>query len=308
MAGGLCRSADTRLSNRLALMLRLLSGGLAMLLLASALAGCQSFAGVGTGANSNPISPWPFDGRSVRTNLSPHLSALPSYTAVDDALSNAPVPGQYRVLRRRSSMPGGLQCAVGQALRLGKPGGGEQEGPSWPMHRPGAEHAAGLSCRQRTQQGRGGGYGSCSILWPRPRPTATSSIRALPESGHAEEELEQLRQSGLKMPSDQTTLRGRNSICSIAASSCNWRCAQMQRQVQQLCNFEADEMMPVWPEADLTVSVATIDVPAAIAEGLANRPDVVGLANAKRIAQCGYVASRPGGHAAIGSRIGHARW
>ena len=101
--------------------------------------------------------------------------------------------------------------------------------------------------------------------------------RSVAEMDRAMEHLDQLKQSGLKMPQDQTALRRQKLDLLDRRVQSQQAMRQMQGQVQQLCNFDADETTPVWPEADLTVSVASIDVPTAIAEGLANRADVGAL-------------------------------
>jgi hypothetical protein len=259
-------------------MLRLVSGGLAIWLLASALAGCaHRCAGVGAGTNSNPIAVWPSDLRTVRTNLSPDLSALPSYAAVDGALSKAPPPGQYRVLRAQE-----VQCLAACNAPLARLYDSESQAAANKKDRPGRctgqEQSKLLAYRAVNERNKAAGA-AMELFYLMAEAEANRDIlnQSVAESGHAEEELEQLRQSGLKMPSDQTTLRRQKLDLFDRRIQLQSAMRQMQGQVQQLCNFEADETMPVWPEADLTVSVATIDLPAAIAEGLANRADVGAL-------------------------------
>jgi hypothetical protein len=258
-------------------MLRLVSGGLAMLLFASALAGCaQRCANVQAG-NNNPIAPPPPELRTVRANLSPDLSALPSYEAVDGALSSAPMPSQYRVLRAEE-----VQCLAASNAPLAKLYDSESHAAANKTGRKGQRNAivqSKLLAYRAVNERNKAAAAAMELFYLMAEAEINRDIldRSVAEADRAAANLEQLKQSGLKMPEDQTALRRQELDLLDRRIQLQSGVRQMQGQAQQLCNFAADETTPIWPEADLTVTVAPIDVPAAIVEGLANRADVGAL-------------------------------
>ena len=165
-------------------MFRLRSAGLSLLLIALLLAGCaQKRACVnGTTCPCTEASP-AAEMRTARGSLSPDLSALASYDAVDRALSPPPTPGQYRVLAGRGSPVFGRRpCAARKPLRFG------ESRPCW--RQPAAITNAPRPCRagcwpsapSTNATRRRARRWNCSIRSPRPRPTAISWIGASTKS------------------------------------------------------------------------------------------------------------------------------
>lgn len=87
-------------------------------------------------------------------------------------------------------------------------------------------------------------------------------------------DLDQLKQSGLKMPLDRTALQRQKLDWLDQHIQVNATVARLQGQLQQLCGLDVDGDSPIWPEADLNVTVQPIDAQAAIADGLAHRADL----------------------------------
>jgi hypothetical protein len=101
--------------------------------------------------------------------------------------------------------------------------------------------------------------------------------RSIAEIDRAIGHLDQLKQSGLTIPMDRAVLERQKLEGFDRRVQLDAAPRQMQGQLQQLCGFEADPAVSIWPQADLTVTVAPLDVQAAISEGLANRADLGAL-------------------------------
>ncbi len=259
-------------------MSRSLSAGLAMLLVASALAGCaQRCACVDGGAKSTPVTPQPTELRIARTSLVPDLAALSSYQAVDRALNQPAAVSQYRVLRAEE-----VQCMAAASAPLAKLYDGESQAVANSTRRRDQRSAPAKSklLAYRAVDERNKAAGSAlQLFYSLAEAEANRDVLAqtVAESDRASADYDQLKHSGLKTPLDATAFRRQKLDCLDQLVQLRSAVYQAQGQLQQLCDLQADETMPIWPEADLTVSVAPIDVEAAIGLGLANRADVGAL-------------------------------
>lgn len=101
--------------------------------------------------------------------------------------------------------------------------------------------------------------------------------RSVAEADRAAAHLEELKQSGLKVPGDDTELARRKLDLLDQRIQLDAAVRRMQGQLQQLCGFEMDQTFPIWPKADLSVVVAPVDAEAAVCEGLANRADLAAI-------------------------------
>jgi outer membrane protein TolC len=277
LALGKTTTRDTRLANYQVPMIRLLCAGL--LLAASALAGCaQQGTCVTGGAGSNPMAaPQPTEMRAQRGSLSPDLSALGSYQAVDRALSPPPVSVQYRVLRAEE-----VQCLAAANAPLAKLYASESEAvlaDANPRNQQSASVQSKLMAYRAVDERNKAAGTALELYYSLAEAEANRDIlnRSIDELDRAVANLEQLKQSGLKIPPDRTALQRQKLDLLDRQIQLNSALQRMQGQLQQLCGFEADPATHIWPQADLTVTVVPLDVPAAISAGLTTRADLGAL-------------------------------
>ncbi len=259
-------------------MFRLVTTGL--LLAAALLAGCAQRRCTcmgGSGVGGNPVAPLPTEMRAERGSINPDLSALASYEAVDRALSPPPTPVQYRVLRAEE-----VQCLAAANAPLAKLYASESEAVLAGADRRSQSSAPTLSrlmtFRAIDQRNQTAGT-ALELFYSLAEAEANRDFldRSIAEVDRAAANLDQLKQSGLKIPVDRTSLQRQKLDWLDRRIQLHSALRQMRGQLQQLCGFDADETTPIWPEADLTVTVTLTDAQAAIVEGLANRADLGAL-------------------------------
>jgi hypothetical protein len=259
-------------------MFRFATAGL--LLVASALAGCaqQRCAGVAGGGSVGPVGQQPIEMQTERGSLRPDLAAVVSYAAVDQVLGQPTPLAQYRVLRAEE-----VQCLAAANAPLGKLYASESEAV---LANPGrcrkqqAAHTLSKLMTLRAIDERNKAAGSALELFYSLAETEASRDlldRSIEEVDRAAAYLDQLKQSGLKIPMDRTALERQKLDWIDRRIQLYSALRKMQGQLQQLCGFEADETTAIWPQADLTVAVLPSDLQAAIAVGLANRADLGAL-------------------------------
>jgi hypothetical protein len=271
-------------------MLRLLSASLWGLLLASLLAGCahrqcsSTASGLGTGptAPQGPNVPQPTATLTERGKIVADLSTLPSYEAVDQALSRPPKPLEYRVLTAgevqclaaANSPTARLLVAESEAVLSGGGGG--------ILHRA-AQCAAPmqsklLNIRAIDERNKAAAM-ALELFYSLTEAEANRDLleKSVAEVDHAAANLEQLKQSGLKIPTDRSALDRQKLDWLDRRIQLLSSIRQMQGQLQQLVGFNVDEIMPIWPEADLNVAVEPVDAAAAVTQGLVNRADIAAL-------------------------------
>jgi hypothetical protein len=262
-------------------MLRLVSTGL--LLAALTLAGCaQQCASVGSGSGgrgvqSSPVAPQPPEMRTGRGSFSPDLAALASYQAVDRALSRTPTPVQYRVLRAEE-----VQCLAAANAPLAKLYDSESQAVlagAGRRNQSSASVQSKLMTYHAIDERNKASGAALELFYSLAEAEAGRDIlnRSIDEVDRAVANLDQLKQSGLKIPLDRTSLQRQKLDWLDRQIQLNSTLVKMQGQLQQLCGFEADPNTPIWPQADLTVTLMPTDPQAAIGEGLANRADLGAL-------------------------------
>ena len=286
-------------------MSRLAASGVALLFFASAFAGCaHRCASLAGGASTNVVAPQPAEVRTGRGNLSPDLSALSSYDAVDRVLSPLPAAGQYRALRVEE-----VQCLAAANAPLAKLYASESEAATTNTGRRGQQaapvQAKLMAYRAVDQRNKAAGL-ALELFYRLAEAEANHDIldRSIEEIDRAVANLDQLRQSGLKVPVDQTAVRRQKLDGLDRRIQLSSAVRQMQGQLQQLCGFEADETMPVWPEADLIVTITPVDVQAAVAEGLASRADVGALGMLNVSLNADTLPAARSGMAPLGAGLG----
>jgi outer membrane protein TolC len=201
-----------------------------------------------------------------------------SYVAVDQALGQPQTPVQYRALRAEE-----VQCMAAANAALGNLYASESDAV---LANPGrcrdqqAAHTLSRLMAFRAADERNKAAGSAlQLFYSLAEAEANHDVldRSIAELDRAMAQLNELKQSGLKMPPDRSALDRQRLDLLDRRIQLQSAIRTMRGQLQQLCGFEADETMPIWPQADLTVVVAPIDAQAAIAEGLANRADLAAL-------------------------------
>ena len=128
--------------------------------------------------------------------------------------------------------------------------------------------------------------------------------RGIDEVDRAIANLDQLKRSGLKIPMDQTALMRQKLDWLDRQIQLNAAASKMQNQLQQICGFQHDPTLPIWPQADLTVSVIPTDAQAAIDEGLANRADLGALRMLNHSLSAETLPAARSGMQAVGPGLG----
>lgn len=270
-------------------MLRLLSASLWGLLLASLLAGCAhrrsscTASGMGTGptAPQAATAPQPTATLSERGKIAADLSTLPSYEAVDQALGQPPKPLEYRVLTA-----GEVQCLAAAASPTAKLLVAESEavlsGGGGILHQA-AQRAAPMQskllCIYAIDERNKSAGMALELFYSLAEAEVNRDLleKSVAEVDRAAANLEQLKQSGLKIPTDRSALDRQKLDWLDRRIQLLSSIRQMQGQLQQLVGVDVDETMPIWPEADLNVAVEPVDAGAAVTQGLANRADIAAL-------------------------------
>jgi outer membrane protein TolC len=259
-------------------MARLLPVGL--LLIASTLAGCCAQRGTCVDSHSTgggPIAPLPMEMRSERGALSPDLSALASFHAVDQALTQPTGPVQYRVVRAEE-----VQCSAAANAPLAKLYVSESEAvmanANCRNQQAACLQSRLLALRAADDRNKTAGT-ALELFYSLAEAEANRDVldRSIKEIDAATANLEQLKRSGLKIPLDRTALQRQKLDWIDQCLRMRLAVDKMQGQLQQLCGVEHDPNVLLWPQADLAVVVVPIDLPRAIADGLANRADLAGL-------------------------------
>jgi len=270
-------------------MLRLLFASLWALLLASLLAGCAhrqcscTASGMGTGPTAPRAAtvPQPTATLTERGKIVADLSTLPSYEAVDHALSPPPKPLEYRVLTA-----GEVQCLAAANSPTAKLLVAESEavlsGGGGILHQA-AQRAAPMQskllCIHAIDERNKSAGMALELFYSLAEAEANRDLleKSVAEVDRAVADLEQLKQSGLKIPTDRSALDRQKLDWLDRRIQLLSSIRQMQGQLQQLVGVDVDETMPIWPEADLDVAVEPVDAAAAVTQGLANRADIAAL-------------------------------
>jgi hypothetical protein len=92
-----------------------------------------------------------------------------------------------------------------------------------------------------------------------------------------------IRASGLDLDIAESAVYNRRAELLDQKAKLALDRSRLNSELRRRLGFDVDDQTPIWPETDLKVEVAQIDVDTAIAEGLAMRPD---LAAIQRLAEC----------------------
>lgn len=257
-----------------------LAFGCLPLLLCVLLTGCASRCNCVSegGSCGPPVAPMPTDLRPERGSLSPDLSAIVSYEAVDQALTRLPATVQYRSLRAEE-----VQCLAATNAPTAKLYASESRAvlnaDTGRRCNPAASTASELMAYRAIDERNKAAGTALELFYSLAEAEASRDILAhsIAEVDQAVANLDQLQHSGLKIPMDQTALQRQKLDWLDRQIQLQSATRRMQGQLQQICGFEADETTAVWPQADLAVTVMSLDPQAAIIEGLANRADVGAL-------------------------------
>jgi len=101
--------------------------------------------------------------------------------------------------------------------------------------------------------------------------------RSLEETDRVLSYIEQLKGGGVQTKADQHAARRQKADVLARQTEVRLSIAQLNGQLRHFLGFDSYEPTPIWPEADLKVTVDAVDVDAAIAEGLCRRADLQGF-------------------------------
>jgi outer membrane protein TolC len=249
----------------------------------------------------------PQEMRTDRGTLSPDVSAVSYYEAVNGVLSPPPAPGQYRVLRAEE-----VQCMAAANSPLGNLYASEAKAA---MNKKTKRRGQEATCMQNKlltfrsieQRNKSAGM-ALEVYYSLAEAEASRDVlqRGVAEVDRAIANLDQLKQSGLKVPMDQSALRRQKLDWQDRLIQFHSGVYQMQGQLQQLCGLDVDPCMLIWPQADLVVTVTPVCVETAVAEGLANRADVCALRMLNGSASVDTLSADRSGVAGMGPGLGTA--
>ncbi len=286
-------------------MLRRRAAVLAVFLVAAAFAGCANrCACVGSGGGCPPASLPPGDIAATRGVLSADLSAVAPYSAVDRLLGPPPGPSQYRVLRAED-----IQCLAAANAPLANLYASEsnavQSGAGC-HNQPSACVLSKLAAYRAADERNKNAANALELFYALAEAQIQRDIldRTLAEFDRALGNLDQLQQSGLKMPADRTAVARQRLDALDRRIACQSSIGRFEGQLQQLCGLAADSSTAIWPQADLVVAVAPTDAQAAVAEGLAHRADLGALQMLARSLSLETLPAVRSGMQALGPGLG----
>lgn len=100
---------------------------------------------------------------------------------------------------------------------------------------------------------------------------------SLAEIGQAIQDFDQMQDKGFKTESDGAALRQQQIALRDKKSQALLAIEQLNGKLRSMLGCRANDRTRIWPQADLTVAVAKVDVEGAIRQGLASRADLNGL-------------------------------
>jgi hypothetical protein len=103
------------------------------------------------------------------------------------------------------------------------------------------------------------------------------SDSSLAEIDRAIKDYEGMEGQGFRTDSDGAALRRQKTALLDRQAQLRLSIDQINGQLRSLLGCEADDRSPIWPQVDLTVTVAQVDIERAVSEGLESRPDLAAL-------------------------------
>ena len=98
--------------------------------------------------------------------------------------------------------------------------------------------------------------------------------RSLRETETAIDNLRQLKAQGLQIAADEGVLRRQQNDLRDRLAQLHLSIDRLNGELRYLLGFDVNDLTPIWPLDDLKVDATPVDVEAAVAHGLATRPDV----------------------------------
>lgn len=203
--------------------------------------------------------------------------ALPSHQAVEKALARKSEVSGYRLLTESQ-----CQCLAAAESTLGKLLASERQSVLTGVVARRDREASGrsvladvLGLRAVDERNRSAAsamelyYRLAGAYFARDR-----LDRSLDEVRRSIEDLRKARETGLSVPVDEARLRTQEIDLLDRKAQLDAAIGQLDEQLCQLLGLDRDPSQPLWPGAEMAVSVARIDVDAAVAEGLRSRPDL----------------------------------
>ncbi len=203
--------------------------------------------------------------------------ALPSHQAVEKALSRKSEVSGYRLLTESQ-----CQCLAAAESTLGKLLAAERQSVLTGV----------VERRDREAQARSVLANTLGLRAVEERNRSAASAmelyyrlagahfnrdrldRSLDEVRRSIENFRKAKDTGLSVPGDEAKLRTQEIDLEDRKAQLDAAVGQLDEQLCQLLGLERDPSQPLWPGADMTVSVGPIDLETAVAEGLHSRPDL----------------------------------
>jgi hypothetical protein len=260
-------------------MVRLVGLLVAGLLCVGAMAGCTAsrLAAPATHAEGNLTGPVSLPSIGQPTPVALGSLAIPSHQAVEKALSRKSEVAGYRLLTESQcqclaaaeSTLGKLLAAERQSVLTGVVGRRDREAQA----RAVLANALGL----RAVEERNRSAGSAMELYYRLAGAHFGRDRldrSLDEVRRSIEDFRKAKDTGLSVPGDEAKLYTQEIDLKDRKAQLDAALGQLDEQLCQLLGLTREPSQPLWPGAEMTVSVAPVDVPTAVAEGLRLRPDL----------------------------------
>jgi hypothetical protein len=207
-----------------------------------------------------------------RTRIEPEAKSLP-VTAPACPTSN---PAQYRALTaQRCQCLAVRNAGLANMLDEERQGVAKQTGQH--SHNQAAELKQDILLQSAVEVRNRSSAAALELYFHLAEAEAKSDllVSSLKTIGDAVERSKDLKKKGLKVPVDPDTLVRQQLDLKIDQARLEIAIAQLNAELKKAIGVEGCTDDRLWPAGDFGVSGAAVDVDAAVAEGLAKRPDLV---------------------------------
>ena len=212
-----------------------------------------------------------------RGTVQPDLVAVASYQSVDQALGDAALPTGYHEL-----LPGDCQCLAADNAVLGNLLDEESRlAASTPADCHGtasmvsAVQSEALAWRALDERNQAAAIGmELFYRLAEAEYNRDAAARSLVELDRSDALVGQLKAQGVQVKLDETELHRQRLELIDRQVQVRGTIRKLDGQLRQVLGMEADATSLLWPAADLAMTIAPLNVEAAVREGLAMRADL----------------------------------
>jgi hypothetical protein len=260
-------------------MLRIVWWLMAGLLTLGTLSGCVQprYRDTRDDAERGPVAASDLPTVSTPPKISLESLSLVSYQSVEQTLSSPPPVQEYRLLSASQcqclaaahSMLGNLQARESQIAAASSASGRDRKAA-------GRALAADLSALRAVEERNRSAARALELYYRLTEGYFSRDLLddSLEATRRSIQEYEQAKAKGLSVAVDADALRRQEIELSDRRLQLQTSTRQLDGQLCRLLGLEPDEKRPLWPSADLRVTVAPVDANVAVSQGLAARPDV----------------------------------